>query len=86
MLTQKEEYIEYLNFSLQESFKGNEVSFLMALRDVVRAQGGFALLAKRTGLGRESLYKALSSAGNPNWSTMLLILKHLNLKLTINLD
>ena len=40
-----------------------------------------AQLAKDTGLGRESLYKALSSEGNPSFATILKVIKALGLRL-----
>ncbi len=39
-------------------------TFLVCLRDIVKARGGMTALSKATGLGRESLYKTLSSDGN----------------------
>lgn len=44
---------------------------LLALKNIAEAQGGLSILAKRTGLGRESLYKTLSPQGNPRLSTIL---------------
>lgn len=38
-------------------------------------------LEKDTGLGRESLYKALSGEGNPSFATILKVVKTLGLKL-----
>lgn len=43
---------------------------IAALGTVARARG-MAKLARSTGLGRESLYKALSSDGNPSFKTVL---------------
>jgi probable addiction module antidote protein len=40
-------------------------------------------LAKDTGLGRESLYKALSGEGNPSFGTILKVIKALGLKLHV---
>lgn len=51
-----------------------------ALKDIARAQG-MSKLAKDTGLGRESLYKTLSSKGNPSFETMQKILKALGFRL-----
>jgi probable addiction module antidote protein len=39
-------------------------------------------VARDTGLGRESLYKALSADGNPEFSTVLKVIAALGLKLT----
>lgn len=59
----------------QEGFE----TFLVCLRDVVKARGGMTCLAQATGLGRESLYKTLSPNGNPEFKTILTILKALGL-------
>jgi probable addiction module antidote protein len=40
-------------------------------------------IAAKTGLGRESLYKALSSGGNPELATFLKVIKALGLKLHV---
>jgi len=55
--------------------------FLSAVRDVARARG-MAQLAKDTGLGRESLYKALSPGAKPRYDTMLKLLHALGVKLS----
>jgi probable addiction module antidote protein len=51
-----------------------------ALGDIARAKG-MSQLAKETGLGRESLYKALSADGNPEFATILKVVSALGLKL-----
>lgn len=56
---------------------------LAALRDVTESQGGMAMMAARTGLGRESLYKTLSEKGNPKLSTLFVVLKALGLHLSV---
>lgn len=47
---------------------------LKALRNVVKAQGGVGELAKKTKLSRTTLYKTLSSTGNPEVATLDAIL------------
>jgi probable addiction module antidote protein len=56
-------------------------TFLVCLRDIVKARGGMTALAQATGLGRESLYKTLSSDGNPEFKTIITILNALGLKI-----
>lgn len=56
----------YLNEVLAE---GDSSAVIAALGTVARARG-MAKLARSTGLGRESLYKALSSDGNPSFKTV----------------
>lgn len=51
-----------------------------ALNDIARAQG-MSQLSRDTGLGRESLYKALGSSGNPQFATVIKVMKALGLKL-----
>lgn len=54
---------EYLNAALDD---GDPSVILMALRNVAEVQeGGIAGVAERAELGRESMYKMLSSSGNP---------------------
>jgi len=61
---------------------GDDAAFIAhALGDIARARG-MTQLAKDTGLGRESLYKALSGEGNPSFATILKVIKALGLKLT----
>ena len=51
-----------------------------ALGDIARAKG-MTQLARETGLGRESLYKALSGEGNPSFATILKVVSALGIKL-----
>jgi probable addiction module antidote protein len=51
-----------------------------ALGTIARAKGMTAL-AREAGLGRESLYKALSPDGNPEFSTILKVVRALGLRL-----
>ena len=51
-----------------------------ALGDIARSFG-MAEIARQTGLGRESLYKALSSDGNPELATVLKVVRALGLRL-----
>jgi probable addiction module antidote protein len=52
-----------------------------ALGLVARARG-MAEIAKHAGLNRESLYKALGEAGNPEFSTVMRIVRALGLTLS----
>ncbi|SHM70790.1 addiction module antidote protein [Rhizobacter sp. OV335] len=54
---------------------------LLALADVARARG-MAQVAKDTGLGRESLYKALSPGAKPRFDTILKVTRALGVRLT----
>ena len=54
---------------------------LLALGDVARARG-MAQVAKDSGLGRESLYKALAPGAKPRFDTVLKVARALGVKLT----
>lgn len=68
----------YITAALEDP---NPDVFLTAVRDVARARG-MAQLAKDAGLGRESLYKALTPGAKPRYDTMLKLLHALGVKLT----
>jgi len=53
-----------------------------ALGDVARAKG-MSQIAQATGLGRESLYNALSTEDNPEFATVLKVMRVLELKLKV---
>ena len=81
-LKDPKEAVAYLNAHLEDDEKDSEELFLLALRDVAKAHG-FGEVAKSAELGRESLYKALSSEGNPKFSTLRSLLKAMGLKLSV---
>lgn len=61
-LKDPEEAAGYLNAALE----GGDIDvFLLALRNVIQAQGGMNKLAQKTHKSRTSLYKAMSEKGNP---------------------
>jgi probable addiction module antidote protein len=76
-LETEEDMVAYLEAALEE----NDPSLIAAaLGDIARAKG-MSQIAKQTGLGRESLYKALSPEGNPEFSTILKVVSALGLHL-----
>ena len=72
---------EYLNAHL-ETDPFDAKSFFLALHDVALAFG-ISNIASGTGLGRESLYKALSKTGNPKLTTLSSVLSAMGLKIQI---
>ncbi|MCI7353161.1 MAG: addiction module antidote protein [[Actinobacillus] rossii] len=58
---------------------GDSNDFIVALGDVARAKG-IAEIAQKTGLARESIYKALTSGAKPRFDTIMRIMNALNLK------
>ena len=76
-----EDMAAYLEACLQEA--GDDAAFIAnALGNIARAKG-MMQLSKDTGLGRESLYKALSGEGNPSFATILKVTHALGLKLHV---
>ena len=67
----------YLQAALED---GEPALVIHALGNIARARG-MSQIARDTGLGRESLYKALSPEGNPEFATVLKVLQALGIKL-----
>jgi probable addiction module antidote protein len=67
----------YLEAALED---GDPALITHVLGDIARARG-MAQMARDTGLGRESLYKALSGEGNPEFATIMKVVKALGLQL-----
>ena len=76
-LDDEETIAHYITAALEDP---NPDVFQSAVRDDARARG-MAQLAKDTGLGRESLYKALTPGAKPRYDTMLKLLHALGVKL-----
>ncbi len=72
-----EDMAAYLEAALEE---GDPALVAASLGDIARAKG-MTQVARETGLGRESLYKALSPAGNPELATILKVVAALGLQL-----
>jgi probable addiction module antidote protein len=71
---------EYLKAALEDEDEPRVL--LLALRHLAQAHG-IARVAKAAGIERESLYRALSSRGNPRLSTLVAVTKAIGLKLTV---
>lgn len=76
-LKTEEDMVAYLEAALEE---GDPALVAAALGDIARAKG-MTQVARDAGLGRESLYKALSPAGNPEFATILKVVAALGLQL-----
>ena len=69
----------YLEALLED---GDSRVLVIGLRDLAESIGGMAKLAQRSGLSRETLYRTLSSKGNPRLDTLTALLAAFNLRLT----
>jgi len=67
----------YLNAALEDP---DPDAFLVAVKAVARARG-MTQLAKDSGLGRESLYKALSPGAKPRYETVMKVVRALGVNL-----
>ena len=76
-LKTEDDMAAYLEAALED---GDPALIAAALGDIARAKG-MSHIARETGLGRESLYKALSPDGNPEFSTVLKVVRALGLRL-----
>lgn len=71
---------EFLSAALEDE---NPEVFLAAISAVAKARG-MTEVANSTGLGRESLYKALAPGAKPRYDTILKVLHGLGVKLTVS--
>ncbi len=74
-----EDMATYLEAVLED---GDPALVSAALGDIARARG-MTEIAREAGLGRESLYKALSPEGNPEFATVMKVVRALGLKLHV---
>ncbi len=71
---------EYLTAALEDE---NPDVFLAAVADVAKARG-MATIAKESGLGRESLYKALAPGAKPRYETIVKVLHGMGVKISVS--
>jgi probable addiction module antidote protein len=71
----------YLEACIEEA--GDDSTFIAKALGVIARSHGMTQISKETGLGRESLYKALSGEGNPSFDTILKVTKALGLQLRV---
>lgn len=68
---------------LEEAFATGDPKFIaQAIGTVARARG-MTGVAKDAGVSRESLYRALSADGNPEFATMVRVVAALGLRLSV---
>jgi probable addiction module antidote protein len=72
---------EYLNAASEDD---DPKTYLTALRKVVEARGGMASIAEKTHLSRETLYRTLSTRGNPTIKTLTAVLKATGLRFSVS--
>ncbi len=78
-LDSEETIAEYLTAAAENP---DQAVLLAALSDVAKARG-MATVAKAAGLGRESLYKALSPGSHPRHETVSAVMRALGVRFAV---
>ena len=74
---------EAINGYMEEALKTNDPAFIAKALGAIARAHGMSQIAKKAGLSRESLYKALSTEGNPEFGTVIRVMQALGLKFSI---
>lgn len=74
-----EDMARYLELCLEEA--GDDAAFIAKTLGNIAKAKGMTQLSQKIGLGRESLYKALSGEGDPCFSTILKVMSALGIRL-----
>lgn len=77
-----EDVAAYLQIALEDS--ADDPNAVPRALGVIARSGNMSELARRVGMSRDGLYKALSGDRNPTWSTVLKVCEALGLKLTFH--
>ena len=77
-LDTEERQVAYITSALETG----DADFVRDALGIVARARGMAEIAKNAGLNRESLYKALGETGNPEFATVMRIVRALGLKLS----
>ncbi len=75
--------VEYLKAAMEDDEEPRVL--LIALRRIAEARGGIAVVARKAGIERESLHRALSEKGNPRFNTLSAVARAVGLRLTVEL-
>ena len=78
-LDDKESIAAYLSDALESE----DSAFIADALGVVARARGMSEVAREAGISRESLYRALSTDGNPEFATVLRVVRALGLQLSV---
>lgn len=78
-LSSEADIVDYLKIWMED---GTPQEIARAIGDVARSKG-MSEIARKTGLGRQALYNALSENGNPTLETLTAVLDALGLQLSV---
>lgn len=68
---------------LEAVFEDGDPALINHALGAVARSKGMTVVARRTGLGRQSLYKALAPRGRPEFLTVLKVIQAIGMKMTI---
>ena len=68
---------------LEAALEENDTALLLAVIGDIARSKGMAQIAKEVNVARESLYRSLSSEGNPSFSTIVKVLDNLGFQLSV---
>jgi len=74
---------EAIHAYVEEALETNDPAFIAKVLGTVARARGMSQIAKKAGLSRESLYKALSAEGNPEFGTVIRVMHALGLKFSV---
>lgn len=74
-----EDVAAYLEAAIDEG--GDDPAVITRALGVIARSGNISELARRTGMSREGLYKALSADGNPSFATVMKVSQALDLRI-----
>jgi probable addiction module antidote protein len=78
-LNSEADIVDWLKVWMED---GSPEEIAKAIGDIARSKG-MTEIARKTGLGRQALYNALSEKGNPTLGTLMAVLDALGLQLTV---
>ncbi len=81
-LTDMETAAAYLQATIDES--GDDPGAIADALGAIARSGNLSELARRTGMSREGLYKALSADGNPSFATIVKVARALGLTISFH--
>jgi probable addiction module antidote protein len=74
---------EAISAYVEEALETGDSAFITQALGTVARVRGMSQIAKQTGLSRESLYKALSAEGHPEFRTVLRVMRALGLRISV---
>jgi len=78
-LTDIKDVAAFLEAAIEEA--GDDAAFVAQALGTIARSGNVSELARRVGMSREGLYKALSAEGNPSFATIVKVAHALGLRI-----